>query len=113
VIQLIEAVDERGVAPYAVWRESLDRSARVRVVLAVFRLGSGNFSAAKGIGGIFELRLDFGPGYRVYFGRDGEEIILLLGGGTKKRQQDDIEDAKRLWNEYKAAKRTKSKKGAS
>ena len=113
MIQLIEAVDERGVAPYALWRESLDNSVRVRVVLAVFRLGSGNFSAAKGVGSIFELRLDFGPGYRVYFGKDGEEIILLLGGGTKKRQQQDIGDAKRLWHEYKATKRAKAKKGAS
>ncbi len=113
MIQLIEAVDERGVAPYARWRESLDSSVRVRVVLAVFRLASGNFSAAKGVGGIFELRLDFGPGYRVYFGKDGEEIILLLGGGTKKRQQRDIEDAKRLWDEYKLAKRAKLRKEKS
>ena len=111
--QLIEAVNEKGVAPYALWRESLDNSVRVRVVLAVFRLGSGNFSAAKSVGGIFELRLDFGPGYRVYFGRDGKEIILLLGGGTKKRQQRDIEEAKRLWDGYKAVKRAKAKKGAT
>jgi putative addiction module killer protein len=111
VIQLVEAVNEKGAAPYALWRESLDRSVKVRVVLAVFRLASGNFSAAKGVGGIFELRLDFGPGYRVYFGKDGEEIILLLGGGTKKRQQQDIEAARQLWNEYKAAKRAKAKKG--
>jgi hypothetical protein len=53
------------------------------------------------------------PGYRVYFGKDGEEIILLLGGGTKKRQQKDIEQAKYLWNEYKAAKRGKEKGGTS
>ncbi len=51
-----------------------------------------------------ELRLDFGPGYRVYFGRDGETLIVLLGGGTKKRQQADIERAKELWQEYKRSK---------
>ena len=113
VIQLIEVVNEKGVAPYARWRESLDSSVKVRVVLAVFRLGAGNYSAAKSVGGIFELRLDFGPGYRVYFGKEGEEIILLLGGGTKKRQQQDIEEAKHLWSEYKAAKRAKAKRGVS
>ncbi len=73
-------------------------------------MGSGNYSAAKGIGGIFELRLDFGPGYRVYFGKDGEEIVILLGGGTKKRQSQDIEDAKALWLEYKRAKRARARR---
>lgn len=63
-------------------------------------------SVAKGLGaGIFELRLHFGPGYRVYFGRDGETIVILLGGGTKKRQQTNIGEARALWREYKAQKR--------
>jgi len=110
VIQLIEYVNEKGVAPFTRWTESLDQTVNARVVLAVYRLAQGNFSASKGIGGIFELRLDFGPGYRVYFGRDGEEIVLLLGGGTKKRQQNDIEAAKRLWNEYKRTKTLAAKK---
>jgi putative addiction module killer protein len=83
VIELIEAADERGNVPFAVFRDSLDRNAHSKVVLAVYRLASGNYSAAKGIDGIFELRLNFGPGYRVYFGKDGEQIILLLGGGTR------------------------------
>ncbi len=83
------------------------------MTLAVFRLASGNFSSAKGVGGIFELRLDFGPGYRVYFARDGEAIIVLLGGGSKKRQSQDIEEAKLLWAEYKSAKRVKAKKEVS
>jgi len=113
VIQLIEAADERGKVLFAVFRDSLERNARSKVVLAVYRLASGNYSAAKGIGGIFELRLDFGPGYRVYFEKDGEEIILLLGGGTKKRQSRDIEDAKALWNAYKQMKKSKAKKGTS
>lgn len=76
------------------------------MTVAVFRLETGNFSAAKGAGsGIFELRLDFGPGYRVYFGKDGEQLVILLGGGTKKRQQADIEAAQALWQEYKLTKR--------
>ncbi|NQZ64518.1 MULTISPECIES: type II toxin-antitoxin system RelE/ParE family toxin [Crocosphaera] len=50
---------------------------------------------------VFECRIDFGPGYRVYFAQEGQMIILLLTGGTKKRQQKDIEQAKKLWLEYK------------
>jgi putative addiction module killer protein len=52
-----------------------------------------------------ELRLDFGPGYRIYFGKDGEMLVILLGGGTKKRQQLDIVAAQQLWREYKQRKR--------
>lgn len=66
----------------------------------------GNFSSVKGVGaGVFELRLDFGPGYRIYFGKDGDQIVILLGGGTKKRQQADLERAQELWQEYKQSKR--------
>jgi putative addiction module killer protein len=71
---------------------------------------SGNFSAAKGVGaGVYELRMDFGPGYRVYFGKDGEQLVILLGGGSKKKQQADIETAKVLWQNYKGAKRKQVK----
>jgi putative addiction module killer protein len=66
----------------------------------------GNFSNAKGVGnGVFEYRIDFGPGYRVYFGKDGETVVILLGGGTKKRQQRDIETAQALWQGYKRRKK--------
>jgi putative addiction module killer protein len=106
VIELLEYVNAAGVSPFAKWRERLDAATRARVTVAVFRLEAGNFSAVKGAGsGIFELRLDFGPGYRVYFGKDGEKLIILLGGGTKKRQQDDIEAAQERWQEYKRTKK--------
>ena len=60
----------------------------------------------KGVGaGVLEYRIDSGPGYRIYFGRDGDTLIVLLGGGTKKRQQRDIENAKGLWREYRNRKR--------
>jgi putative addiction module killer protein len=111
VIQLLECVNEKGVSPYTVWLESLDPAVRARVLVSVFRLASGNFSACKGAGGIFELRLDFGPGYRIYFGKDGEFVVLLLGGGTKKRQQKDIEDARLLWKQYKRQKTGKTTRG--
>ncbi len=74
--------------------------------MAITRLGSGNFSSVKGVGaGVFECRIDFGPGYRVYFGKEGDLPLILLAGGTKKRQQLDIETAHRRWNEYKNRKK--------
>lgn len=79
---------------------------QARVTVSLDRLERGNFSTAKGIGsGVFQLRLDFGPGYRVYFGKDGERVVILLGGGTKKRQQSDIDAAHVLWREYRARKK--------
>jgi putative addiction module killer protein len=65
----------------------------------------GNFSNVKAVGsGVFEYRIDFGPGYRVYFGKDGERLVILLGGGTKKRQQQDITAATANWLDYKRRK---------
>ncbi len=111
--QIIECLNAAGVSPFAKWREKLDATTRARVTVAVFRLEAGNFSAAKGAGaGVFELRLDFGPGYRVYFGKDGERLVILLGGGTKKRQQSDIEAAQVLWRDYKRAKERRRNDGA-
>ena len=66
----------------------------------------GNFSNAKAVGeGVLEYKIDFGPGYRVYFGRDGDTIVILLTGGTKKRQQRDIDAAKAYWRDYKLSQR--------
>lgn len=63
---------------------------------------------AKSVGtGVQELRLDFGPGYRIYFGWDGERLVILLGGETKQRQQADIAEAHALWQEYKKRKQEK------
>jgi putative addiction module killer protein len=68
-------------------------------------MGQGNFSNVEGVGsGVFEYRIDFGPGYRVYFGKDGETLVVLLGGSTKKRQQRAIEAARESWKEYKHRK---------
>lgn len=66
---------------------------------------SGNFSNTKGVGqGVIEYKLSFGSGYRIYFGRDGEQLVILLGGGAKKRQNRDIEFAQTLWKDYKRRK---------
>ena len=101
-----EYVDTRGRVPYRDWVSGLDAATSARVIAAVLRTEGGNFSQAKRVGaGVSELRLDFGPGYRVYFGKDGEELVILLGGGSKKRQNADIEKEHVLWAEYKKRKR--------
>jgi putative addiction module killer protein len=106
VIEVREYVDAKGRTPYRDWVVKLDTAARVRVITAILRMERGNFSTAKGVGsGVSELRLDFGPGYRIYFGRDGERLVILLGGGTKRRQQADINAAHALWADYKRRKR--------
>ena len=106
VIEIRQYVDRLGRNPFERWFEKLDSTIRARIAIALTRLEGGNFSSAKGVGGgVNELRLDFGPGYRVYFGRDGEMIVILLSGGTKKHQQADIETARALWQEYKQHKR--------
>jgi putative addiction module killer protein len=106
MFEVREYVDPKGHVPYRDWLIRLDSSAKARITTAVLRLELGNFAAAKSVGaGVFELRLDFGPGYRVYFGKDGERLVILLAGGTKKRQQEDIEVAQKLWIEYKRRKR--------
>jgi len=101
-VQILQYLDPIGRNPFAEWFDGLDPQAAAKVTIAVARLEQGNLSNTKGVGGgVLEYRIDFGPGYRVYFGRDGDEIILLLGGGTKKRQRQDIETAHARWNDYK------------
>jgi putative addiction module killer protein len=65
----------------------------------------GNFANSKGAGaGVHEYRIDFGPGYRIYFGKDGETVVILLGGGAKKHQSEDILAARNRWQDFKARK---------
>ena len=100
-----EFLDRDGSSPFAKWFGSLDASAAAKVTTALLRLELGNVSNVKGVGGgVFEYRIDFGPGYRVYFGKDGDTLVIMLGGGTKKRQDRDIATAHERWNEYKARK---------
>ena len=105
MIEIGEFADARGRSSFGRWVGRLDRHAAARVATALYRMEMGNLSNAKGVGGgVLEYRIDFGPGYRIYFGRDGEALIILLGGGTKARQQRDIEDAAALWREYRRSK---------
>ena len=94
-----------GTNPFRRWFERLPFDARHRVGRAITRLEDGNTSAVKWFDGIGELRIHFGPGYRVYVHQDGTELILLLGGGTKQRQQEDIARALLLRREYRERKK--------
>jgi putative addiction module killer protein len=94
MIQLLEYTDSDGRSPFADWFNDLDASAAAKIATALIRVEQGNLSNTKGVGaGLLEYRIDSGPGYRIYFGKDGERLVILLAGGTKKRQQRDIETA--------------------
>jgi putative addiction module killer protein len=107
MLELRYYVAASGAEPFAEWFAELEASARAKVTRAIVRMEQGNLSNVKSVGeGVLEYRINFGPGYRVYFGRDGNTLVILLTGGTKKRQQRDIEAARRYWQDYKRNKRT-------
>lgn len=107
MIEIVECLNAKGESPYRQWFDALDPQAAAIVTVAVERLADGNTSRVKSIGeGAAEVRIDRGPGYRIYFGWDGKTLVVLLGGGTKRRQQRDIADALALWRAYKARKET-------
>ena len=107
MIDVREYLDRRGHSPFGAWSDNLNKEAAAKVAAALVRMQQGNFSNAKGVGaGACEYRIDFGPGYRIYFGKDGERVVILLGGGTKKRQKADIATALARWQDYKQRKGT-------
>ena len=89
-------------APFSDWIASLKDARTVGVIRArLNRIRLGNFGDCKAVGGgVQELRIDFGPGYRIYFGRRSSLVVVLLGGGSKKTQAKDIQAAQKLWKEY-------------
>ena len=95
-------VTEEGRAPFTEWLNSLrDIRGRVKIRTRLDRVQLGNFGDHAGVGeGVEELRIDFGPGYRVYFGQAGTKVILLLCGGDKSTQTQDILQAKSYWTDY-------------
>lgn len=96
-------VKEDGRCPFEHWLNGLrDVTARGRIFARINRLRLGNFGDVKSLGrGLHELRLDFGPGYRVYFGRKGIAIVILLCGGSKASQEKDIALARSYWRAFK------------
>jgi len=98
----------KGSSPFGIWFSVLDAHTAAKVTVALYRMEQGNFSNIKSVGkGVAEYKIDFGPGYRIYFGQDGDEVVILLGGGSKKTQAKDIKTAQMLWMEYKTEKAKK------
>ena len=88
------------------WFAALDPQAKAKITARLVRMKNGNFSNVKGVGeGVFEKKIDWGPGYRIYFGKDGKALIILLGGGSKARQDRDIQNVRERWKEYARRKK--------
>ncbi|HEY8240109.1 MAG TPA: type II toxin-antitoxin system RelE/ParE family toxin [Kiritimatiellia bacterium] len=98
-------------SPYAEWFDALEAFTAARVDKHVRRMEQGNFGDSKSVGaGVMELRIDFGPGLRVYYGRDGMALVILLAGGSKKSQSRDIAEAIRRWQRHKQRKKEEQEK---
>lgn len=105
-MEIRDYLDQSGNSPFAVWFGSLNAIAAAKVTTALIRIEQGNLSNAKSVGGgVVEYRINWGPGYRIYFGRDGDTLVILLAGGTKRRQQRDIAAAQARWTDYKRRKK--------
>jgi putative addiction module killer protein len=103
--EIIEYTNDADQNLFREWFFGLDARAAAKVTAAVARLENGNTSNVKSVGGgVYEYKINFGPGYRVYFAYDGKNIIILLAGGSKQRQSKDIETAKACWIDHKARK---------
>lgn len=102
MFEIADYLTETGRDPLKEWLASLaDRQARARVLVRIQRMAAGNFGDCKAINeGVWELRIDHGPGYRVYYARAGAKLLLLLIGGDKRKQQADIDIALTYWNDW-------------
>ena len=104
-IQIEEYLRVDGHSPYQDWFDRLSAAYAAKVSVGVLRLSRGNTSGIKWFDGLGELRIDWGPGLRVYLAKDGNALIVLFGGGTKATQHKDIAKARELLAEYKSRKR--------
>ncbi|MBX9878580.1 MAG: type II toxin-antitoxin system RelE/ParE family toxin [Candidatus Obscuribacterales bacterium] len=91
-----------GRVPYRIWIEGLrDHRAKQKIYARLYRIRSGNLGDIRSVGvGVCEVKIDYGPGYRIYFGQDGDKIIIFLCGGDKSTQDEDIKKAKEYWQNY-------------
>ena len=99
-IEVREYIDTKGNSPYNKWFNRLNAIAAAKKNCNISD-GTGKFFQVKSVsGGVHEYRIDFGPGYRTYFGNDGDLLVIMLAGGTKKHQAADIVLAKKYWQDY-------------
>ena len=109
-IEILEFLDHSGRSPFGRWFTGLNANAAAKVTVATDRIGRGLMTNVESAGGgVYERKVDFGPGYRIYFGleTDGQvtKVVILLNGGSKKRQSIDIDLARKYWKDYKTRKR--------
>jgi putative addiction module killer protein len=101
-VEITEYLTKNGKSPFSDWFKKLNSEAAAKITTALYRIEQGNFSNVENVGaGVAEYKINFGPGYRIYFAQINNILIILLGGGTKKRQSDDIKNAKQHWQDYK------------
>ncbi len=98
-----EYTDAKGKSPYADWLQGLrDNRAKAKILMQVDKMELGLLGDVEPIGdGLSELRIHYGPGYRVYYGKEGQQVFLLLCGGDKSTQPKDISKAKAYWKDHK------------
>jgi putative addiction module killer protein len=111
IIEFTEYLDANGASPFAKWFNALDAVAAAKVRAHMTRVELGNYSNVEPIGaGLSEIKINFGPGYRVYFRKEKEMLLLLLGGGNKKGQQKAIDAAKLAWKVYEIERKQSARK---
>jgi putative addiction module killer protein len=109
MLELLEYLDGHDRSPFAAWFNGLNAAAAAKVTAHLTRIELGNLSNVEPVGGgVLEKKVDWGPGYRIYFGRDGNTLVILLGGSQKKDQRKSIESAKLRWSDYKTRKKVKT-----
>lgn len=104
MIEIINYSTKSGKEPFADWFDMLDNNVKGIIRARIARIRLGNFGDCKPLQkglGIWEFRIAYGPGYRIYFGKKGTQMIILLAAGDKGSQLRDIEKAKRYWQDYK------------
>src|SRR5690606_21204300 len=104
-LKVREYLAQDGASPFRDWLVTLDIAVRARVQARLLRFETGNLGHHKGVGGgVLEARLDFGPGYRIYFGMEDATVVVLLAGGSKSSQRRDIRRALAYWRDYLEAR---------
>lgn len=107
MIEVREYLDLQDRSPFAAWFTGLNARAAAKIAVHLKRIELGNLSNVEPVGeGVLEKKIDWGPGYRIYFGRDGDTLVVLLAGSEKSDQQKAIRHAQAAWQDYRKRRRS-------